>query len=267
MAIRLGPVCSVFLAVVLPGAVAAVELTPHQAVYRMSLESSTRGSDVVAADGTMLYRFARECDGWTVENRTLLTLADTNDKEMQSLWTFASWESFDGQRFRFHTRYLQDGATIERLEGDAALDSAGAGGRVRFTQPEAREMPLPEGTLFPTEHTRTVIAAAEGGRKILAKVLFDGASLDNPYRVNAVFGPLSASAAERLAAAAGLPPGPAWWSRMAYFPYRSRAEQPEFEIGAHYRADGIADRIVQVYENFSLIVRLKELEVLPPPDC
>jgi hypothetical protein len=54
---------------------------------------------------------------------------------------------------------------------------------------------------------------------------------------------------------------------MAFFPYFSSTMLPEFELGAEYRADGVADSITQHFDDFSLKVRLKELEVLPPPDC
>jgi hypothetical protein len=42
---------------------------------------------------------------------------------------------------------------------------------------------------------------------------------------------------------------------------------PEFELGARYREDGVADKITQHFENFSLVLSLKELEVLSKPDC
>ena len=70
-----------------------------------------------------------------------------------------------------------------------------------------------------------------------------------------------------IALGRGLPPGAAWWSRMAFYPERSRSSKPEFELGARYRADGIADRITQHFDDFSLEVRLDTIEILPTPDC
>jgi EipB-like len=225
-----------------------------------------RNSDVVAANGVMIYRFARGCDGWTVENRTFLRLLYDNETEADTLWSFASWESFDGLRFRFHARYDQDGRTVEKLAGEAALPSPGGAGEARFSQPE-QTIPLPAGTVFPTEHVRQIVAAAQSGRSMLNRIVFDGASVDNPYTVNAVFGPLPPAKAEALAKRTGLPVQPAWWTRMAFFPETAAAELPEFEMGAEYRADGIADHLLQTFETFSLDVRLKEIERLPAPDC
>ncbi len=258
---------ALFLVIVAPQGLGAVELLAHRAVYRMSLISATRGSEVVAADGAMLYRFAQECDGWTTENRTYLRLTYESGADAETVWNYASWEANDGLGFRFHARYDQNGRIIEKLEGEANLAGKGAAGTARFVRPAEKVIELPEGTLFPTEHMRKFIAAAVAGDKSLSQVVFDGASLDNPFLVNAVFGPLAQADADALTAAAGLAPAPAWWMRMAFFPYFSPTALPEFEIGATYRADGIADSITQHFDEFTLKVRLKELEVLPPPDC
>jgi hypothetical protein len=255
------------LVTVVPQSVGAVELLPHRAVYRMSLISATRASEVVGAEGAMFYRFARGCDGWTIENRTYLRLTYDNGTDAETVWNYASWEANDGLSFRFHARYDQNGHIVEKLEGEADLPEKGAAGTARFARPADKVIKLPEGTLFPTEHMRRFIDVAAAGGKGFTRIVFDGASLDNPFLVNAVFGPLSQARADALAAAAGLAPGPAWWARLAFFPYYSPTALPEFEIGAEYRADGIADSITQQFNDFTLKVRLKELEVLPAPDC
>lgn len=245
----------------------AIPLQPHRAVYRMALATDEPGNDVSAADGLMLYRFARGCDGWTVENKTVLRLTYDNDTTMQTVWSFVSWESTDGRHFRFRARYDQDGQTVEKIAGTAELPEDGRAGEARLNEPDDRRLPLPAGTLFPTAHMRAVIAAASAGQKNLNRVVFDGASLENPYQVNAFFGPLAPAAVEAMAKAAKLPPTPAWWTRMAFFPLASPGPLPEFEIDAQYRADGIADAIRQSFERFALDVRLHQLEVLPSPEC
>ena len=245
----------------------AANLQPHRAVYRMALGAAAKRSEVVAAQGQMFYRFSRDCDGWRVENRTVLRLTYEGGSDVDTLWTFASWESFDGRRFHFHARYQQDGDTLERLDGEAHMNADGKGGRAEFSVPEGQTVDLPAETLFPTEHVRALIASAEAGQRTLSRVVFDGASVENPYLVNAVNGPLPQAAAEALAKTIGLPIARSWWTRMAFFPYASDGAMPEFEIGAHYRDDGIADRITQQFDGLALDVRLSEFEALPSPSC
>jgi hypothetical protein len=245
----------------------ALELQPHRALYRMSLAQGEPSYDVASADGIMLYQFARGCDGWTVENKTVLRLGYQNEASTQTVWTFVSWESLDGRHFRFRARYEQDGQKVEKLTGEASLSDGGKEGEAVFDEPQGLRVALPAGTVFPTAHMQEVIAAAGDGRHSLGGVVFDGASVDNPYQVSAMFGPLPAAAAEALAKSAGLPMLPTWWTRMAFFPLASQAALPEFEIDAQYRADGIADRIRQSFERFAVDVRLQNLQVLPKPDC
>jgi len=195
----------------------AVDLVPHRALYRMTLLSAGSGSGVVAATGAMDYRFARDCDGWTVENRTLLKLIYGGGEETRTAWTFVSWESVDGLGYRFGTRYEQDGATVEKLSGTATLEAPGGTGAARFASPEDQEMRLPAGTQFSTSHMRSVLDAAAGGGSTMNRVVFDGATLDNPYKVSAVFGQLKDEAERELAETTKLPTVPGWWLRMAFF--------------------------------------------------
>lgn len=252
---------------VAPAGLQAAELLSHRAIYRMSLGDVTGASEVIAADGMMMYRFAKECDGWTVENRTYLRLRHERGSDTETVWTFVSWEAEDGLSFRFNARYEQDGSVVEKLRGEARLDAPGAGGTARFSLPEDNVLDLPEGAMFPTEHMLKLIGVAQADENVLDAVVFDGSSLDNPYQVGAIMAPLPAADTEALAKAAGLPVGPTWWVRMAFFPYRGEDSLPEFELGARYRDDGVADEITQHFDDFSLVLRLRELEVLPKPDC
>jgi hypothetical protein len=243
------------------------ELLPHRAAYEMALVDSSRASGIVAAQGTMVYRFGKGCDGWTVENQTNLRLSYDSGTNSDTKWTFTSWESADGLGFRFRAKFEEGSRTVEKVEGHARLSGKGGKGNAWLTQPRKMEIPLPAGTHFPTEHMAVLIAAATAGETSLLAVVFDGASVDNPYLVNAVFGPLPPSDREAMAKATQLAPLPAWWARLAFFPERVTAALPEFELGARYRADGVADRITQRFEDFALSVRLQEFAILPPPDC
>ncbi|MFO1120273.1 MAG: DUF1849 family protein [Rhodospirillales bacterium] len=249
-----------------PRTARTLELQPHRAVYRMVLASASPSSDLVSANGVMVYRFDRGCDGWTVENRTFLRLFYDDDTVSDTLWSFVSWESLDSRKFRFHARYDQDGKTVELLEGDADLHGPGKAGKARFSQP-GQEVRLPAGTVFPTKHLQEVIAAAAAGGHRLKSIVFDGASIDNPYVVSSLFGAVAPAAAQAMATQLHLPLAPAWKAQMAFFPLNSRDAAPQLEMTGEYRADGIADALIQHFDAFSLDIRLREIQLLTPPDC
>lgn len=242
-------------------------LTPHRMLYRLSLASASAGSGMTGADGAMVYRFAEGCDGWTVEKQTYLRLRYEGGAEVESTWTFVSWESKDGLRYRFRMRSARDGKTVEVLQGTAALDRPGGAGVARFLKPADTTIDLPAGTLFPTQHLRALIGAARDGESPFARVVFEGASLEEPEEINAVMGQLAARERRALADAAGLDDVPAWRIRLAFFPLTSRAAVPAFEIDVHYRADGIAGDMRQDFGDFALDMTPGKIEILAPPEC
>lgn len=249
------------------------DLSPHRAVYAMSLNSSKLGGGVTGASGAMTYKFGDSCDGWTVENKTVLTFAYSDGAPVATTWDFVTWESKDGLHYRFRVRSTRDGVVSEEIDGVANLDGHGKGGIARFTLPEPKTMRLPKGTLFPTEHTIRLLEAAEKGDHALERVLFDGTVTDDSFDVNAIIGkplPANANASPAVATtgvSAALLSAPSWHVQMAFFPRGSSDATPDYEVALRYYLNGVADEVVQSFGNFSLKGTLQKLEPLPKPDC
>src|SRR5215469_13287868 len=120
----------------------ATEISPHRALYKLSLESSKAGSGVVDASGAMIYEWGETCDAWTVQQRFRLRLVyeDADPVELSS--TLVSWEAKDGLRYRFNERRLRNGEPDEEVKGEARLDGQGKGGKAEFTKPDATTLTL-----------------------------------------------------------------------------------------------------------------------------
>ena len=243
------------------------DLVGHRAIYNMVLATATPGTGIVGARGAMEYRFADSCEGWTVENRTYLLVQYDEGDEMRTTWSFVTWESKDGLEYRFRVRQTRDDKVVEDLQGKALLETARGPGEARFTKPTGFRIKLPEGTLFPTRHLVDLFRTAEEGGIRLGRVVFDGSALDNPFEINAIMNRVTESEGKKMAAAAGLADMPAWSMRMAFFPYGARTALPDFEMDVRYRADGIADKLLQDFGDFSLRLNLSDVELLPKPNC
>ena len=254
---------------VLVGRVAAAPATlaGHQATYGVTLASATSGSGLVAAEGAVHYRFADACEGWTVENRTLLRFTGDEGAVSESLWSYTSWESKDGLSFRARVREITDGEVTEDFSGEASLERRGSPGKARFRKSIDRQLDLPAGTQFPTQHLRGLLASARGGQHYVPATVFDGADADNPYRVGTVIGVAADGVSAKLAQRAGLVDMPVWSVQMAFFAANQPAAVPIFEVGANYREDGIADTILQDIGGLVLRMTLESVELLPAPDC
>lgn len=246
--------------------VLAADLTPHRAMYTMSLQAARPASGISGASGAMTYKFSDACDGWTVENRTALTFAYNEGAQVTTTWEFVTWESKDGLRYRFHVRSVRDGALAEEIDGTATLEGPGKGGAARFTKPTDMTVKLPKGTLFPTEHTVRLIERAQAGDKIFNRVVFDGSGVEGPFEVNALVG-------KKVPAGTGDDAGdpftkvPSWHFDMAFFPTASSGAVPDYEVSLRYFQNGVAKDVVQSFGDFALRARLDKIEPLPKPDC
>ena len=261
----------------------AAELASHRASYRMTLKSARGGSGVIDAQGAALYRFAETCDTWAVENNIYLKIGYAGGPDVKIAWSFAAVESKDGRDYRFRLRHKRGGKTLELLQGTATLDTTGGPGRARFKSgtnpigagksgtPSDITVDLPKGTLFPTQHLLAVLKAGRDGTRFLPGVVFDGASLDNPYNVTATIAGAETAAigqpVKALARAAGFRDLPARAVWLAFFPVRSRKPEPEFEVGVDYRADGLATKVTHDYGNFSIEMTPTDIELLAWPEC
>lgn len=237
---------------------AASDLAPHRALYRMSLVEANPSSGISAATGAMMYRFEDICDAWTSETKVILKLIYAEGDEIQTTWSFTSWEAKNGLSYRFNVRHSRNGNDVEVLEGHAKREEARGPATATFTVPKDTTIKLPDGTLFPTRHLVELIKAGQKNTLTVSEVVFDGASLENPYQINALITKPKAKSTDTKAAR---------HIRMAFFPILAKAEEPEFELGITYRPDGVAERIRQDFGDFSLNLVPDNIEVLSKPDC
>ena len=259
---RLAAALAVFVALGVAASAGQTSLAPHRALYTMSLQATSRASDVAELGGRMLVEIADACDGWTLKQRIALTIVNVEGDRVHSYTSFTSWESKDGQRFRFEQQTKQGGVTIDELSGAAELRGA-SGGTATLTKPREAEIVLPPGTVFPNQHTELLIAGAEAGETFFTRVVFDGTSLDNPNLVSAFIGaPVTAPG---LAGEDQVPE--AWPVRLAFFPIDTQAPEPDVEIGILLQKNGVARGVELDYGSFVIEGRLDELELLPPMSC
>src|SRR5690242_12306759 len=113
----------------------------HRAFYNLTLASS-RGGDIIAARGTMGYEVMDACDGWAVRQRLSMTLTNTEGQDIEMVSDYATWESKDGLKFRFHMKQTTDTAVTSQTDGDAKLERTGGPGEAHYTVPQDTTKPL-----------------------------------------------------------------------------------------------------------------------------
>src|SRR5256886_5824282 len=164
------------------------EITPHRALYSMTLGSARNDSGVVDARGTMDYEWGETCEGWTIEQRYRLKMRYAEASDVDIVSSFVTWESKDGLRYRFNQKQTRNGEVDQEIRGEARLDGPGKGGVAEFTKPQPQTLKLDPGVMFPSAHTILLIDGAREGENFISRLVFDGAADENAVQVSAVIG-------------------------------------------------------------------------------
>jgi len=244
----------------------AAEISPHRALYTMSLGNARNDSGVVDARGTMDYEWGETCDGWTIEQRYRLKMhyAETSDVDIVS--SFITWESKDGLRYRFNQKQTRNGEVDQEIRGEARLDGPGKGGVAEFTKPESQSLRLEPGVMFPSAHTILLIDKAHAGENFLSRQVFDGATDENAVQVSAAIG-VKVTADPAAVNLSPLLQRPGWRVRLAFFPVDASAEKPDYELGMRLLDNGVSQDMVIDYGEYSIRAKLEDIEPLGKPTC
>ncbi|MEQ9638974.1 MAG: DUF1849 family protein [Alphaproteobacteria bacterium] len=245
-------------------------LVPHRAVFDLSLRDGASDGGIERLDGRLVFELQSDCQGYVLNQRIFTRATDGSGQAVANDYNVSTWESDDGTLYRFSVRNEVNGQVIEVVDGQASLDGPGGAGSVTFVEPAEAVAKLPAGTVFPSEHTAMVVAAAEDGRRVLSVPVFDGSGEDGLSNTFAVIGPARPGPD---AADWPLMVGKRSWSvNLAYFPVRvdgerSAAEVPEMEIKATLFENGVTKDLVLDYGDLVLDGKMIELKALPVPNC
>ena len=151
-----------------------VKLTPHRAVYEVTLDDARSASGITGIDGRMVFEFSgSECDGYTLNMRMVTQMTDSQGQTNLTDLRSSTWEQGNGQKFRFQSaQYLNDklgDVTMGRAtrSPDTAVD-------VKLSQPSHAELNLSGKVLFPTQHSIALMNAALDGKGLLQAQIYDG---------------------------------------------------------------------------------------------
>lgn len=271
----LAALASLTLAPALPAPLAAKEpgherMLAHRAAYRLSLDSVRDNAGVVQAQGLMLFEVVDACEAWAVRQRFTLVIEDRDGNAIETSSDYNTLEAKDGSTLRFSLTQVTEGAVTSRVAGQAEVTPTG--GTIRYTEPDAAEEPLPQGTILPMIHTIRSLAAAREGRRIFATPLFDGTSADGAQDTTTIIsgGWIAPQAHPRIPL---LSTQGSARMRIAFFD-RDQAAQgnqgggastPSYEVSLRYFENGVADELKMDFGEFTVDGRLMELQEIPSP--
>jgi len=249
----------------------AVDISPHRALYSLTLDTTKTASGIAGASGAMYYEWGEACDGWTVDQRFRLRLIYSEEGAVEINSTLLTWESKDGLKYNFNEKRLRNGEVEDDIRGEAHLDGKDKGGVAQFEKPEQTKLTLAPSVLFPTAHTLVLIARAQAGEQFLARKVFDGAAIENAGQITAVIGPeLHPDPHAPKPLDSPLLQRPSWRVSLAFFSAdsgKSDADTPDYQLTMRLLDNGVSQDMSLDYGDYILKAKLDDIEPLPKPSC
>lgn len=251
----------------LPSA-ASSQILPHRAIYDLTLSRTQENSTVTQASGLFEFEWEDACSGWTVLHKTRLKVDYSDGRHLDFGASHKSWESKDGKKYQFFIKRNYNGATVEEVRGEAERGDGERRGTARFSGGEEdREMTLPKGAVFPTQHSLELLNAAEEERLPMWRIVFDGSGDDGFFGISAALVSRLAPGEDLGEVAAKMEDAQSWRMQLAFFDVKNQTGEPEQEQGLRIFSNGVVDELELDYGDFVVTARLRDLEPFDRPDC
>jgi hypothetical protein len=255
-----------------PAAVPAQALAAHRAIYDLSLVEARDRAGVRNISGRLVYEFARRDCRSVLTYRQVMSMLSGEGQGGVLDFRSTTDETDSANSFSFKTTSSMAGQAQPSIDG-AAKRGKGDQVQIALKEPQPKATTLAADALFPTQHLRRVLAAAEAGEFTVAADVFDGGEPGDTASPSVTFiGPTLAppgAGADAVLKNAGLDKLRHWPVSISYFDRAaSDSEQtPKFIFGADLFENGIAGALRLDYGNFVVSGKLVGLDVLPAGAC
>lgn len=251
---------------------AAPQLAAHRATYDLSLHNAENDSYINDITGRMVFEMrGSECDGYSIRYRfvTQMRTLDGNGEltDLQS----TTFEEPDGASYSFLVKTFVGEEEEKTVRGIAIRDANSVD--VSIQKPEDAAKVLSDETIFPTQHLRKIIAAAESGEMLVFADVYDGSENGVAvYPTTAIIGKRQPHGEKPLS----LPtPGDVnvqvgWPITLSYFEETNEpnGEQvPIYVMKFFLYENGVSADLILDYGSFAMKGTLRDLELLEMDDC
>lgn len=258
--------CFILAAVLLTAGTAqaaASDIVPHEAQYRITLESLRIQGTAVRAEGAMAIRATRDCEKWKIL-KELLYVVEVSDGSVIRIHTMDRvYEGLDGRRMEFAGWFEVNGGSRLDVKGHATLESADRGGTVYFRRPESLQEPLPPGTRFPMSALQEAVDALNSGRPVRSREVYSGLGLSVTTDVS----PSKSAMKDTPKGSPHLLDGRAWLVQSTLYADTGKKGRPLVTETVEIHANGVVSRFWSDFELLTISGELVSVEEFAAPDC
>ncbi|MCO4316500.1 cell envelope integrity EipB family protein [Phyllobacterium sp. 21LDTY02-6] len=243
-------------------------LTPHRAIYDLKLDNALDSSGITALTGRMVYEFnGSDCEGYTTNFRFVTRVDMEEQPQRVTDQQTTTFETANGEKFRFVNKTFVDQNLTKEVRGDAALLKDKT--EVKLTKPTESKEDL-DLSQFPTRHMQQLIEKAMAGEVLYQTKLFDGSEDANKIMATTVVIGKSGITKDddELKNMGPLAKEATWPVSIAYFDDKERGEGlPSYRINFKMYGNGVTRDLKMDYGDFSMTGKLVNLQLFDMPKC
>lgn len=246
-------------------------LQPHRAIYEIGLAHATKGSGVTSAEGQMVFELTGSaCAGYTMRQRLMVNLGDEEGNDGLLDFRISTFESGTGDLFRFVSRTTVNSEVVEDLQGVARR--TGSGIEVKLDEPQPATVELDGGTLFPSQHLQTILAAAQADKRFVASEIYEGSGTgDGADSATAAIGKprIEAGGAPVTGGVRSWPVSVGYFSKSepADDAQESGEQTPTYQMSFTLLENGVTKDLVMNYGKYALTGKLERIDPITPAAC
>lgn len=253
----------------------AVVLSPHRAIYEITLDRAQGGSGIADMSGRMVYELTgNPCTGYSQNMRFVTYVVNQDGATSLTDLRTTSWEDAASRAFRFNTSQFKDRKLTETTVGDASRASGSDRLKVALTQPTRKQIDIAPQAMFPVQHSREIVVRAQRGDRLFNADLYDGSEKgDKVYSTVSFIGLLRKPGDLRgladVPSAKPLEKIPAWPVSISYYEPQTQRQDavPTYELAFLYYANGVSRRLLIDYGSFAVRGVLKDITFLDAGKC
>lgn len=247
---------------------APVTLAAHRAVYDLTLGDETGRQAPSDATGLIGFEFkGSSCEGYDLNFRQVLELQPSEGDKRVSDTRSVTYESGDGQTFRFSTETRIMGGDTSSVVGSAKKTADQLA--ISLTTPSRSTVDVGRRVAFPTEQMERLIEAAREGKHTAPMKLFDGSDTGKKiYNTLAVIGaPETKPPADPAAQSEPLRSMRRWPVTVSYFEDGKDGTSPDYVLSFDLYENGVSGSLRLNYGDFTVNGALTHFELLPQKTC
>lgn len=257
-----------------------LKFAPHEAEYELHLDQNRPNSQVLRADGKLVFTLSDGCDGWTTDQKMEIKFLYAQGQQATITVNTSSWEANDGSSYTFSSRTLNNGKETEAFRGKASLSATG--GEASYSLPKGKTVKIAPGVMFPNQHTIMILQRAVAGEKVPNQRVFDGTDDKALSDVSVFLGkPLAMADDKNVPEKLRKDPllqGTSWATHLAFFPVPDKTAKqpveepdeistPDYELKLDLLANSVARGLSIDYGNFTVRGTINRLKSLPESGC